>query len=119
MVSKITFAEIKHIVVKSYQDISKTDLKEGILTSRNITKEFIQGDKIDVFAVKTLPTLICGDSFEIDVESIIAESVRQFYDLTNIQFKKGKLPVHTDFYKCLDKNDTIIIILHSICHQKL
>ena len=120
MSSKLIFSDIIHTTIKSYSDLSKTELYEGKLQVRKtITEQLNSFSILDVLAVKELPVLVCSDSLEFNDLDIIEGSRRTFKTLTELQVKKGKLPVHSGFFKLLHENDTIIIILHSINHPKL
>jgi len=114
MTSKIIFSGIKHTVVKSFSDISKTEKYEGKLQAGSITSKLTQGLKIDVLVLKSLFFLTTEDSFTVNEDNIRQGTRRCFSELKPIFQKKGRLPVHADFFREIKEGDTIIIILHEV-----
>jgi len=110
MTSKITFSNIKYVAVKDAADIKKIERKEGRLNARSIVNRFSPNMMIDVLLLGKCVTIVpdCDITFnEADIKK--RES---FLELTENEVKKGKLPVHTSFFKQVMEGDTIIIILH-------
>ena len=114
MTSEITFSNIKHTIVKASSDITDTERSSGKLYARSIINRLAPGLRIDVFVLKTLPVLICGEPFTVNVGDIRAGTKRCFETLSESYTGAGKLPVKTDFFKKIKEGDTIIIILHEV-----
>jgi|GEM_PF-2051679 len=114
MTSQITFSNIKYTVVKSSSDITKTERSDGKLQAGCITSRFVQGLQIDVFVLKSLPLLITDIEMTFDVHDLRWDTRRCFQKLADIFRVKGKLPVHSDFFKKIRDGDIIIIILHEV-----
>ena len=112
MTSTISFSGIKHTLVKSASDIKPTERAEGKLNARSIINRFSEGLQIDAFILKNAHTAITDDSITFNENDIRAGTRRTFSDL---KVKKvTRLPVKVNFFKDLEPDDTIIIILRSI-----
>ena len=114
MTSKIIFSKIKHTVVKSASDITKTERAEGKLQAGSVTSRLTPGLRIDVLVLKTLPALTTANSFTVDEEDIRQGSRKCFSRLADVFVRKGRLPVHADFFKKIKDGDTIVVILHEV-----
>lgn len=113
MTSKITFSNIKHIIVKSSSEITDTERSSGKLYARSIINRLAPGLRIEAFVLKT-PTFICDDVFTVYEDDIRKDTRRCFQTLPHTYMEAGKLPVKTDFMKKIKDGDTILIILHEI-----
>lgn len=114
MTSKITFFNIKHTIVKSSSDITETERRSGKLYARSIINRLATGYRIDVFVLKTLPVLICGEPFTANESEIRVGTKRCFEKLSKSYSDAGKLPVKTEFFKKIKDGDTIVVILHEV-----
>jgi hypothetical protein len=115
MTSKITFSNIKHIIVKSSSEITDTERSSGKLYARSIINRLAPGLKIDVLVLKYLDTLICDcKPFSVYEDDIREGTRRTFKTLSQTYTDAGKLPVSTDFFKHIKEGDTVIIFLHKV-----
>lgn len=114
MTSKITFSNIKHVVVKAATDITKSQRKSGKLQVGKITEELSPGLQIDVMVLKTPPLLIDTGPITIEESDIRSGSRRQFTELKDLYIRKWWLPVRTIFFDDMLDEDTILVILHEV-----
>ena len=114
MTSEITFSNIKHTIVKAFSDITDTERSSGKLYARSIINRLVPGLRIDVFVLKTLPVLICGEPFTVNDEDVRAGTKRCFEKLSESYRGAGKLSVKTDFFRRIKEGDTIVVILHEV-----
>ena len=114
MTSQLTFSNIKHVVIKAATDITKSQRKSGKLQVGSVTTELIPGLQIDVLILKKLPVLIDTEPIKIYENEIKPGSRRQFTQLKDLYVKKRWLPVKTGFFDGMEKDDTILIILHEV-----
>jgi hypothetical protein len=119
LTSHITFSNILHTIIKAPADIKESEVKLGILsagsrTRANITGKLAPGLQIDVMVLKNTLTLACDDTIIVNEHDIRPGSRRSFTDLNELYKRKSRLPVHTNFFKCIEDGDTIMIILHEV-----
>jgi hypothetical protein len=114
MTSKITFSNVKHLSVKSPNDVNDTERKYGKLQADGVPKKLLPGLKIDVLVLTSLPVLTTDDTITFDEDDIRPDTRRQFTELKEVYKKKNWLLVHTDFFKKIKEGDSIVIILHEI-----
>jgi len=114
MTSQITFSKIKHVVVKSSYDLSATEQREGKLQAGEITSKLCNGLIIDVLVLKMLSSTTTDDPITLGEDNIRDGTRRRFLTLSKLFIRKGRIPVHTDFFKKIEDGDTIIIILHEV-----
>lgn len=69
--------------------------------------------KIDVIVLKSLPTLVVGDSITFNEDDKRPGTERTFTE-KGIFHKSGTLHVKVDFFKKIEQGDTILILLHEI-----
>ena len=112
MTSKITFSNIIHVAVKCAADITKTELKEGRLNARSTVNRFSHNMMIDVLLLGKCVTFVQDD--DITFNEVDVKKRERFSELTENEVKKGKLPVHTGFFKQARSGDTIVVILHNV-----
>jgi hypothetical protein len=113
MTSRITFSGIKHTLIKSASDITKSERSLGKLNARSIINRFGPNLKIDVIVLKTLPTLIIGDTITFN-EDDLRHGTRKTFTEKGVFIKSGTLHVKVDFFKKIEQGDTILILLHEI-----
>jgi len=114
MTSKITFSGIKHTLVKSASDITKTEISIGKLNARSVVNRLGPRLRIDVLVLKTLPVLICDEPFTVNEDNIRKGTRRCYETLTKSFLDSGKLPVHADFFRKIKDGDNIVVILHEV-----
>jgi len=112
MTSKITFSNIKHVAIKDAVDITKTELKEGRLNARRTVNRFSPNMMIDVLLLGKCIAVVPDTAITFNESDI--KKRESFPKLTENEVNKGKLPVHTTFFKKAQKGDTIIVILHEV-----
>lgn len=113
MTSTTTISNIKHSIIKPASDITKSERSVGKLNARSIINRFGPNLKIDVLVLKTLPTLIIGDSITFNEEDKRPGTYRTFTE-KGIFHASGTLHVKADFFKKIEQGDTILILLHEI-----
>jgi len=114
MTSKITFSNIKHVVVKAASDITKSQRKSGKLQVGKITEGLTSRLQIDVMVLKTPPMLIDTGPITIEESDVRPGTRRQFTELKNLYIRKWWLPVRTGFFEDMVDEDTILVILHEV-----
>lgn len=113
MTSETTISNIKHSIVKRASDITKSERSVGKLNARSVINRFGPNLKIDVIVLKSLPTLVVGDSITFNEDDKRPGTERTFTK-TGIYHDSGTLHVKVDFFKKIEQGDTVIILLHEI-----
>lgn len=113
MTSQITISRIKHSIVKRASDITKSERSVGKLNARSVINRLEPGHKIDILVLKTLPTLIIGDTITFN-EDDLRHGTRKTFTEKGVFHKSGTLHVKVDFFKKIEQGDTILILLHEI-----
>lgn len=113
MTSTTTISNIKHSIVKRASDITKSERSVGKLNARSVINRLEPGHKIDILVLKTLPTLVVGDSITFNEDDKRPGTERTFTK-TGIYHDSGTLHVKVDFFKKIEQGDTILILLHEI-----
>lgn len=112
MSSKIRIDNIIKRITRGSSDITITERKAGKLQARSITNEMSAGKKIEVLILTREYPQHTGKTMEFDENDIRVGSRRTFTELNEFFKENGRIPVHTDFFKLIEKEDKIEIILH-------
>jgi len=109
---KVTFDNIKTCTVLSPSEITPTKQKEGRIKAGKVINNFQPGNQIDVLLVKDLPTVTCDTFIEFNENDI--KERKTFYqdDIEGSKTEEKRLNVKTQFFKNMEKTDTIYLILH-------
>lgn len=120
MASKVVIHSVIARVTRCPSEITQTERKAGKLQAGAITskmRECIKKNEkvgIDIFVLKNEHAIITDDTIEFRENDLREGTRRTFSQLPELYLRKGRLPVHTAFFKSIDKSDTIEIILHKI-----
>jgi hypothetical protein len=112
MTSKLLFSDIAHTTILDPSEITQTKLKEGRIKAGSILKVMSQDQIIDILLIKEPVLMICGDTFEIDESEIKSRKRFLYSDIKPSWMSQKRLPVNIGFFKDLEENDTIVLILH-------
>ncbi|AKB80675.1 hypothetical protein MSBR3_0097 [Methanosarcina barkeri 3] len=110
MGSKITFNNIVFSLVKKYGEVTDSERKSGKLQAGSVASKLTDGKVIDVLVLKKEYPEIRDESVTFNEADIRKGTRRQFTELAELYRRKGRLPVHTDFFKNIQPGDIVIIM---------
>lgn len=112
MTSKVRISDIIRCTIKGVSEIPISKQKEGRIPAGTVVNRIQPGQKIDVIVLKNFPLLICDTSFEFDEDDILKRHTYKYTDISDDSFNNQRLALGTEFFKGLDPEDTIYLILH-------